>query len=58
MVFLKKNLFKKILLLNISFFLIGCSFGAGKWDNLEEDLKIAKQKENAKIIFSTKKNLT
>ena len=56
MLFLKKNLFKKALFLNISFFLIGCSFGAGKWDNVEEDLKIAKQRENAKIIFSTKKN--
>tara|TARA_A100001011_G_scaffold58614_1_gene57897 strand:- start:429 stop:1781 length:1353 start_codon:yes stop_codon:yes gene_type:complete len=55
MTFLKKNLLKKILFLNISFFLINCSFGAGKWDNIEEDLKIAKQRENAKIIFSTKK---
>ena len=55
MVFLKKRLFKKALFLNIFFFLIGCSFGAGKWDNVEEDLKIAKQRENAKIIFSTKK---
>ena len=55
MIFLKKNLFKKVLLLNISFILISCSFGAGKWDSIEEDLKIAKQKENAKVIFSTKK---
>ena len=55
MIFLKKNLFRKILFLNIIFFLISCSFGAGKWDNVEEDLKIAKQRENAKIIFSTKK---
>ena len=54
-IFLKKSLLKKILFLNISFFLISCSFGAGKWDNIEEDLKIAKQRENAKIIFSTKK---
>tara|TARA_Y100001970_G_scaffold129448_1_gene159631 strand:+ start:688 stop:2040 length:1353 start_codon:yes stop_codon:yes gene_type:complete len=55
MVFLKKRLLKKVLYLNIFFFLIGCSFGAGKWDNVEEDIKIAKQRENAKIIFSTKK---
>ena len=55
MIFLKKNLLRKILFLKISFFLISCSFGAGKWDNIEEDLKIAKQRENAKIIFSTKK---
>ena len=55
MIFIKKNILKKVLFLNISFFLISCSFGAGKWDNIEEDLKIAKQKENAKIIFSTKK---
>ena len=55
MLFLRKNLFKKALFLNISLFLLGCSFGAGKWDNIEEDLKIAKQRENAKIIFSTKK---
>ena len=55
MIFLKKNLFKKVLFLNISLLLISCSFGAGKWDNIEEELKIAKQKENAKIIFSTKK---
>ena len=55
MIFLKKNLFRKILFLNIVFFLISCSFGAGKWDNIEEELKIAKQRENAKIIFSTKK---
>tara|TARA_B100002052_G_scaffold161978_1_gene147477 strand:- start:140 stop:1492 length:1353 start_codon:yes stop_codon:yes gene_type:complete len=55
MIFLKKNLLRKILFLNIIFFLISCSFGAGKWDNIEEDLKIAKQRENAKIIFSTKK---
>ena len=55
MIFLKKNLLKKVLLLNISFILISCSFGAGKWDSIEEDLKIAKQKENAKVIFSTKK---
>jgi len=55
MIFLKKNLLKKVLFLNISFFLVSCSFGAGKWDNIEEDLKIAKQRENAKIIFSTKK---
>ena len=57
MIFLKKNLFKKILLLSISFFLIGCSFGGGKWDNVEEDLKMAKQRENAKIIFSTHKKI-
>ena len=57
MVFLKKNLFKKVFFINISLFLIGCSFGAGKWDNVEEDLKIAKQRENAKIIFSTKKKI-
>ena len=55
MIFLKKNLLKKVLLLNISFILISCSFGAGKWDSIEADLKIAKQKENAKVIFSTKK---
>ena len=55
MIFLKKNLLKKVIFLNISFFLVSCSFGAGKWDNIEEDLKIAKQRENAKIIFSTKK---
>ena len=49
MIFLKKNLLlEKILFLNISFFLISCSFGAGKWDNIEEDLKIAKKERMQK----------
>ena len=50
MIFLKKNLLKKVLLLNISFILISCSFGAGKWDSIEEDL-IAKQKRTQNNFF-------
>ena len=34
--------------------LFGCSFGAGSWNDLSEEVKIAKQRKDAKIIFSTK----
>ncbi len=56
MEFFKKNLFKKLPPIYLLIFILGCSFGAGKWNNIEEELKIAKDRENAKIIFSTKKN--
>ena len=46
---------KKIIFL-ILVFLNGCSFGGGGvWNDLSEEIKIAKQRENSKIIFSTKK---
>ena len=57
MEFFKKNLFKKLPPIYLLIFILGCSFGAGKWNNIEEELKIAKDRENAKIIFSTKKKL-
>ena len=31
--------------------LIGCSFGAGSWNDLSEHIKLAKQRKDAKIIF-------
>ena len=38
--------------------LFGCSFGAGSWNDLSEEVKIAKQRKDAKIIFSTKEKFS
>ena len=43
-------------ILVIFFFIINCSFGVGGgWNNISEELEIAKARKNSKIIFSTKK---
>ena len=43
-------------ILVIFFFIISCSFGVGGgWNNISEELEIAKARKNSKIIFSTKK---
>ena len=40
--------------------IFGCSFGGGGgvWNDLSEEIKIAKERENSKIIFSTKKKFS
>ena len=49
----------KLFGLLILIFLLGCSFGgSGVWNDLSEEIKIAKQRENSKIIFSTKKKFS
>ena len=45
---------KKLYRTLIFIVLFGCSFGAGVWNDLSEEVKIAKQREDTKIIFSTK----
>ncbi len=43
----------------IFIFIFGCSFSGGRvWNDLSEEIKIAKQRENSKIIFSTKKKFS
>ena len=40
----------------LSILILGCSFGVGgNWNNISEEIKLAKEKKNAKIIFSTQK---
>ena len=46
---------KKLFWFFIYIFIFGCSFGAGSWNDLSEEIKRAKDKNNSKIIFSTKK---
>lgn len=49
----------KLFVFLILVFLNGCSFGGGGvWNDLSEEIKIAKERENSKIIFSTKKKFT
>ena len=38
--------------------LFGCSFGAGSWNDLTEEVKTAKQRKDTKIIFSTKEKFS
>ncbi len=45
---------KKLFWFLIYIVLFGCSFGAGSWSDLSEEIEIAKQRKDAKIIFSTK----
>ena len=47
---------KKLFQYLIYLFLFGCSFNTGGWNDLSEEIRVAKERENSKIIFSTKKN--
>ena len=47
---------KKLFQFLIYLFLFGCSFNSGGWNDLSEEIRVAKERENSKIIFSTKKN--
>lgn len=50
------NNLKSFKTLVIFFFIISCSFGVGGgWNNISEELEVAKARKNSKIIFSTKK---
>ena len=50
------NILKSLKTSIIFFFIISCSFGVGGgWNNISEELEIAKARKNSKIIFSTKK---
>ena len=49
---------KKLYWSLICIVLFGCSFGAGSWNDLSEEVKIAKERKDAKIIFSTKEKFS
>ena len=55
---MKMNNLKSFKILVIFFFIISCSFGVGGgWNNISEELEVAKARKIQKLFFQQKKNL-